>query len=93
MDEFFPRYALISIGQASAGDEGFKAGRVVGAEDMIFAGSRLLLEILFVGRVVYDAEGDEDWKKYVEKAVYLFRDVDFRKCLYTKDDKRGDGSP
>lgn len=69
MDELFTRYALIGIGQACAGDEGFKAGRVVGVEDVSFAGSRLLLEILFVGRVVHDAESYEDGKKDVHKAV------------------------
>ncbi len=72
MDELFTRYALIAFRKASAGNEGFKAGRVVCIEDVIFAGSRLLLKVFLVGRVVYDAEGDEDGKKYVQKAVYLF---------------------
>ena len=43
VNELFPRYALVSIGQACAGDEGLKAGRVVGVEDVRFAGSRLLI--------------------------------------------------
>jgi hypothetical protein len=93
VNEFFPRYALIGFGQACAGDEGFKAGRVVGVEDMIFAGSRLLLEILFVGRVVHDAESYEDGKKDVHKAVDFFRNVDLYKCFDAKDDKGGEGRP
>ena len=65
MDELFARYALVGFGKACAGYEGFKAWRVVCVEKVIFAGSRLLLEILFVGRVVYDAECDEDGEKNV----------------------------
>lgn len=93
MDELFTRNALVRFRKACAGNEGFKAGRVVGVENVIFAGSRLLLQVFFVGRVVYNAEGDEDGKKDVQKAVHLFRDVDFRKCFYAKDDECGDGSP
>lgn len=65
MDELFTRYALICFGKARAGNEGFKAGRVVCVENMIFAGSRLLLNVFLVGRIVYDAECDEDGEKYV----------------------------
>ena len=93
MDEFFPRDALIGFGQACAGDEGFKAGRVVDVEDMIFAGSRLLLEILFVGRVVHDAEGYEDGEKDVHKSVDFLRNVDLYKGFDAKNDEGGEGRP
>ena len=93
MDELFSRYALIGFGKACAGDEGLKAGRIVCVENVIFAGSRLLLEILFVGRVVHDAESYEDGEKNVHKAVDFLLNVDFYKGFHAKNDERGEGRP